>query len=187
MATTFYLMRHGQTDWNFQNRYQGQFDIPLNETGINQAKIAAKKLSGQPFDFLYSSDLSRAMQTAKELANVLNLPIQKDPRLREINQGQWQGLLINEVFDPLLVASSPLDESIENRHPPDGESIKEVADRVWNCLAELAQKHTHQKIILVSHGMAIATALCKFRSIPLWKAKEIIPENCDIVSMKWND
>jgi len=180
-------MRHGQTDWNFQNRYQGQLDIPLNDKGINQAIIAAKKLSGQSFDFLYSSDLLRAVQTAEQLANVINLPIQKDPRLREVNQGQWQGLLISEVFDPLINASSDLNESIEFRHPPGGESISEVADRVWNCLAELAQKHTHQKIILVSHGMAIATALCKFRNIPLWKAKEIIPENCEIVSMKWKD
>ncbi|MHB8133225.1 MAG: histidine phosphatase family protein [Anaerolineaceae bacterium] len=186
MTTTFHLIRHGQTDWNIQNRYQGQVDVPLNETGINQARNAAKMLAGQSFNLLYSSDLMRAVQTAEELSKVVDLPIHKDPRLREINQGQWQGLLIDEVLNPKMESISTKVETIESFHPPDGESIIEVADRVWRCLDDLAKIHTHHNIILVSHGMAIATALCKFRGIPLWQTKENIPENCEIVQIKWN-
>lgn len=187
MSTIFYLLRHGQTDWNIQRRYQGHIDIPLNEVGINQAKNAAKLLKGESFDQLFCSDLQRAIQTANEVANNINLPIQKDSRLREINQGQWEGKFIDEVLkaQPLLV-NSIYDSPYQNKRPG-GESIGEVADRVWSCLNEIACNYPSQKIIIVSHGLAIATALCKHKNIPLTQAKNHIPDNCEFVIIYWND
>jgi broad specificity phosphatase PhoE len=185
MSTTFYFVRHGQTDWNIQRRYQGQMDIPLNEIGIEQAKIAAAKLAGQAFDALYCSDLTRAVQTAAEIEKVIHLPVRKDPRLREIHQGEWQGLPFDEVFSASMYDSAEHLESPALFRPPGGEAVREVAERVWSCLEELAGQHKDQRILVVSHGLAIATALCKFRNLPLSKSREIIPDNCEMIIQNW--
>ncbi|MFM8329434.1 MAG: histidine phosphatase family protein, partial [Actinomycetales bacterium] len=81
------LWRHGQTDWNLANRFQGHSDIPLNQTGIDQARKAAPLLFGLRPSKIISSDLIRAKQTAQELANISRLPIHIDPGLRETNGG----------------------------------------------------------------------------------------------------
>ena len=85
------LWRHGQTDWNIANRFQGSTDIPLNETGISQVSRAGKLLTGLSPTQIISSDLSRAYSTAKALADLIGLEIKKDKRLRETDGGNWEG------------------------------------------------------------------------------------------------
>ena len=92
MSTHFCLVRHGQTDWNVIGRYQGQSNVPLNQIGLQQAAETAENLAVDSFTALYSSDLLRTVQTAKAISVKLNLPIHLDTRLREINQGDWEGL-----------------------------------------------------------------------------------------------
>ena len=185
MSTTFYLVRHGQTDWNLQRRYQGQIDIPLNSKGLLQAKDAANALQGQNFDALYSSDLQRALQTAVEIAGVVNLPVLTDIRLREIHQGDWEGRLIDDVFksDPDSVTAVYSDPNMVCR--PGGESIFMVAERVQMCLTELSTRYNHKKVLIVSHGLAIATAICVSQSIPLTEARNYIPNNCQLTEIQF--
>jgi probable phosphoglycerate mutase len=92
--TRFCLIRHGQTDWNLEGRYQGQSDVALNSVGKAQAHTLAGQLSGQSFSAIFSSDLIRAKETADILASALKAPVKVDPRLREINQGEWEGQLV---------------------------------------------------------------------------------------------
>ena len=183
--TTIYLVRHGETDWNLEQRYQGQQDIPLNDTGIKQAIKAAENLGDNDFAALYSSDLKRAHQTAQEIAKKVNLPITTNKALREINQGDWEGLLIKDV---LAAKGSEVKAVYMNPHTarkPGGESIAEVAERMYAYLNLLAEKHDKQTIIVVSHGLAIATVLCKVRNIPLEQAVKNIPMNTGIEIIKW--
>ena len=85
------IWRHGQTDWNIENRFQGHSDIPLNSVGHYQAEHAAKILEAMKPTHIIVSDLIRAQQTAEKLATRVGLPIQTDPRLRETNGGNWEG------------------------------------------------------------------------------------------------
>lgn len=97
--TTVYLIRHGETDWNMQGRWQGHVDVPLNEIGYRQARLLANRLArdGVRFEAIYSSDLARAYQTAWEIGTVLKVPVQLLPALREIDTGRWSGLTTDEV------------------------------------------------------------------------------------------
>src|SRR5512142_1067190 len=130
--TSLWLVRHGQTDWNLEGRYQGQSDVPLNATGLSQAAVFAASLDGQRFDALYSSDLARAYQTAEVIANKVGLPVQTDPRLREINQGEWQGRTLTEIKSIYIESAQAKRVTIDpvTARAPGGESVCEVSQRM---------------------------------------------------------
>lgn len=184
-TTTIYLIRHGETDWNLQQRYQGQQDIPLNQTGFRQAQVAAENLDGVKFSALYSSDLIRAVQTANEVGKKVNLEIITHPALREINQGEWEGLFIKDVLATRGDEVRAVYQNPYSARKPGGESIAEVAERMYAYLDQLAMKHDQERIIVVSHGLAIATVLCKVRGYPLELAIRNIPENTAIEVVEW--
>jgi 2,3-bisphosphoglycerate-dependent phosphoglycerate mutase len=127
--TEFWLVRHGQTDWNVEGRFQGQAEMPLNETGEDQVKELAQKLRKTNFHGIYSSDLKRALDTARYLANGNHVQI--DRRLREVNQGEWEGMLYGSIKDLYPAHMQKRREDPLNARPPGGESLAELADRVW--------------------------------------------------------
>ncbi len=185
LYTTIHLIRHGETDWNLEQKYQGQQDIPLNATGVSQAQIVAEKLNVNHFSALYSSDLTRAFQTAQEISRKINLPIVTYPALREINQGEWEGRYIKDVLATSGAKVRAVYQNPYTARKPGGESIAEVAERMYACLDKLAEKHHQQTIIVVSHGLAIATVLCKIMDLPLEMAIRNIPENTGVQVIKW--
>ncbi len=186
-STTIYLIRHGETEWNLQQRYQGQQDIPLNENGLKQAQTVADKLNGKEFSALYSSDLIRAVQTAQSISKKVKLPIISTPALREINQGEWEGKYIKDVLASNGEQVRAVYQNPYSARKPGGESIAEVADRVYRCLDSLSEQHDNETIIVVSHGLAIATILCKVRNLPLEMAIKNIPENTGIEIIQWKN
>lgn len=97
--TRLILIRHGETDWNIEGRYQGQADPPLNRRGLSQAEQVAIPLKHVGIDLLYSSPLLRAYQTAQTIAQELGVPLYTEPRLMEIHQGDWQERLQSEIED----------------------------------------------------------------------------------------
>ncbi|HEX9371110.1 MAG TPA: histidine phosphatase family protein, partial [Roseiflexaceae bacterium] len=100
MKTTFFVIRHGETDWNLNGRWQGHADVPLNQVGRVQARRLADRLlrDGARIDAIYSSDLKRAWETARAVAAALDLAPRLDPSLREIDVGSWSGLTSTEVL-----------------------------------------------------------------------------------------
>lgn len=129
MATTIVLVRHGETDWNLERRWQGHSDRPLNETGRAQARELAEALADEPFDAVYSSDLMRAHETARIVAERMGLDVTAVPDLRETRFGSWEGLSDEEVAHrfPGL-----------NR-PTDAETRDEMAGRVLAAIDRIAQ------------------------------------------------
>lgn len=172
-----WCVRHGQTDWNVEGRWQGQSDVPLNAVGLAQAETLAARLSGQRFAALYSSDLSRARQTAEHIAAQVNLPVRLDPRLREISHGEWEGLLVSEINRRR--AEQPA------MRAPGGEAVQAVAERLTLALDDIAAAWPGERVLVVSHGFCLAVMICLVNGIPLKEAGEHIPANATPVVLSW--
>ena len=179
------LIRHGQTDWNLEGRYQGQSDVPLNETGLAQARSLIEKLNGHSFNAIYVSDLKRARQTAAPIAKLLGLEVQIEPRLREINQGKWEGVLVDEIKARYAELWSQRTVDPASVRPPGGETVGEVAERVYAALDDISRLFPNGRVLVVAHGLSIATAICRDKGIPVGRAYTVIPDNVQPVWMDW--
>lgn len=183
--TELWLLRHGQTDWNIQGRYQGQADMPLNEEGLRQAREAAARFNPGVFAAVYSSDLQRARRTAEIVAARLGLPVRLDARLREIHQGEWQGLLVSEIASRYEGGPSRWRGSPALAIAPGGESVEQVAARLRQAADEFAAAHPGKKVLLVGHGLALATLIARARMVPLEQVYALIPENAVPHVIEW--
>ena len=157
------LIRHGQTNWNLEQRFQGQSDIPLNETGRRQAQALAERLAAETFDAVYSSDLQRATETAKIICAS---QIHSDPRLREVNFGDWEGLTYDEIKVKYPETLAAWESDIFKNAPPSGETLEQLAIRVQSMLDELREKHEDQNILIVAHGGVLQTLICLALKLP---------------------
>jgi alpha-ribazole phosphatase len=180
MRTRLYLVRHGQTAWNASRRYMGQYDEPLDATGLAQAAAVARRLKRQPFDAIYSSDLQRAWQTAARIAAGRPLEPQPEPRLREMNFGAWQGLTYAEIEqrDPQALAAWQQDPLLQA--PPGGETLGELAGRVRELPGELRLAHSGQEVLLVAHGGPLRTLICLLLGLPAADYWRVNLDNCSI-------
>ena len=183
--TVFTLVRHGQTDWNIARRYQGQKDIPLNEEGLRQAQQLASQLNGRPFDAIYSSDLLRALKTAEILHIGRDIPLRTDIRLREICFGEWEGEVFSEMYAkyPERFTQSRANPAIVMA--PGGESVAQVAERTTSFANDVSQLYPLGKVLVVTHGMALATLYCRANGLPLTDAHNRIPDNAIPVEISW--
>lgn len=147
-------VRHGETDYNLNGRWQGTLDIPLNETGRRQAKRVAEALSHLPIARFYSSDLSRAYETAQHIAAPHGLAITKDARLREIALGKFQGLTRQEI-----ASTYPLEytywQNSDKYVVPNGESRLGLQARVMSFWQELLRTCDDEEVVVVTHGGTI--------------------------------
>jgi probable phosphoglycerate mutase len=183
--TTLALIRHGQTDWNLEGRYQGQTDLPLNAVGLDQARALAESLAGRIFDAIYSSNLQRAQVTAQNLAERLGLALHVDPRLREVNQGKWEGMLVSEIKTRYADVWETRQTDPEKSRPPGGETIVEVSQRMCDAADDIARDWPNGTVLVVSHGMALATLLAKARGMSYADVLRLIPENVQVTEIEW--
>lgn len=150
--TEFTVIRHGETEWNRQQRFQGQIDVPLNPTGREQAKRLATALRAERFDLLLSSDLQRARDTAAPLVQHQGTPVQARSEWREQAFGVLEGLSVEEIK-----ARHPELWSQWLRHDadyclPQGESVRQFHARVVEALRTLARVHEGRRLLIVTHG-----------------------------------
>lgn len=150
--TTLILVRHGQTEWNRIERFRGTADIPLNTTGLVQAEATGQRVAAKWVPTaVYSSPLSRAINTAEAVARHFDLPVQVHPGLADIDYGVWQGLTAAEARQrwPEMI------DTWYNRphlaHIPDGGTLDELRQRAMETVKELAADHARETIVLVGH------------------------------------
>jgi len=147
------VVRHGQTDWNVEERYQGQLDVPLNAVGRHQAEALKRDLSSIGFDRAYSSPLSRAFETARIIAN--ELKVIPDARLAEIHHGSWQGHTRSDIAGRWPDAGERWTKEPLHFTAPGGESAAHVRERVEDFLMTIQGAN----VLCVSHGIVIQTLL----------------------------
>ena len=160
MPTTFYVIRHGETDWNLHGRWQGHTDIPLNEDGRTQARRLAERLRAEraQFDASYSSDLQRAWETAVTVGAALDLAPRPLPALREIDVGSWGGLTAAEVLarDGDTYARFRSGEDVPRGG---GERFLDLYTRVVAAVELLAEQQPGRALALFTHGGAVRALL----------------------------
>jgi probable phosphoglycerate mutase len=146
------IVRHGVTDWNQQGRAQGQQDVPLNAEGMLQAEALGKRLAEETWDYIYTSDLSRASATAETIAAALGMQVTgSDPRLREKTHGRLDGTTVAERVARWGERWHELDHQEE--------SELKMLERSLDFINELSIRHPHDKVLIVSHGAWIRVLL----------------------------
>jgi len=150
--TRFILVRHGQTEWNRVERFRGRADIPLNETGLAQARAAGQRVAQEwkPVA-VYSSPLSRAVKTAEAIAGLFGTDGQRHPGLVDIDFGQWQGLTPDEARTRWPQEVDAWYSSPQAARIPGGESLDDLRQRGMSAVKELGERHQGQTIVLVGH------------------------------------
>jgi broad specificity phosphatase PhoE len=163
--TELILIRHGETDWNVEGRYQGQADPPLNQAGLDQARLLVKELRDVHLDVLYASPLRRALQTAQILADSLKVPLHLEPRLMEIHQGDWQGRLrakISALYPELFRRWETDPWQVT---PPGGEHLSYVQARVDRAVGDMLARYRGKRIGVVAHRIPIALIKVRYQGL----------------------
>ena len=150
--TKILLVRHGQTEWNRVERFRGQADVPLNDTGLAQAEATGKRVgSTWRIDAIYSSPLSRAVKTAEAIARHTQLEVQVLPGFTDIDYGEWQGLSPEEVRQRWPEALDDWYHRPEIAQIPKGESLDDLRRRAMAVLRALIRQHPTDTLALVGH------------------------------------
>lgn len=167
IRTQVIIVRHGQTQWNTRKIRQGHLDSELTDKGVAQARALGQRLARESFTALYSSDLGRALHTARMIAAVTGHEIVTDERLRERHLGVFQGLSGDEIKD-----KHPEEYRLHRALGPEyvipgGESVRQQVARNVDCLDEIALKHPGEKVVVVTHGGVVSGLFRYALNIPL--------------------
>lgn len=169
------LLRHGETTWNVEGRYQGQVDTPLSPRGLEQGRLAAEALKEIPIDRAIASPLSRSYETCKMAADLHGLPIATDDRLIEIAHGRWEGCFADAIAreypeEFLLWHTAP-----DKVQMPGGENLEDVRKRAREAFDEYAEKYDGETVLVCAHDAVNKALLCDLLGLPLsafWQMKQ---------------
>lgn len=183
--TELLFIRHGETDWNRRQCFQGQLDVPLNANGLEQARRLGERLKAEPHDALFSSDLSRAQQTAAPVAAAWRLQPVLVPGLREQRFGEWEGLdfpTIQARFAGLwpLWLEQDADFAV-----PGGESLHQFHTRVLAAVKDLAGQHPGQRLAVVTHGGVLDMLWRTANGVSLTGLRQCAIPNTGLNRLRW--
>lgn len=171
--TTIFLARHGESDWNVANRFQGHTDRPLTERGREQANVLADLVAEEKVEAIYTSPLRRARETAEIVGARAGLDAVSLPELQEVDTGSWSGLSRAEVrkrfpegFARWLAGGSGWE---------DGESYEQMAQRVVRALRSIAARHPEGRVLVVSHGGPIRAIHAAADGVPIDEYRRLRP------------
>lgn len=173
-----YIVRHGETMWNSEGRIQGHTDVGLTERGKEQARATARRLTGVRFDVAYSSDMSRARDTALIILGERDTPLHSIPELREYNKGVFEGLTPEEYrlrFPELFEASLVNDPDFA---PPGGETIRQCQSRLAGFVSMVRKWHADEEVLLVGHGGSLRSGIVALLGLPLEANWKFVMHNC---------
>ncbi len=192
MKKNLYIFRHGETDWNIAKRMHGITDIPLNKTGIEQSYALAKCLSNVRLDCIYTSSLSRAVQTAEIVAEKNHTPIITEPGLMEWNLGIFCGKILHLTKRPKWTPIKIIKDDVYiprtllldgDYVPQNGESYNMFKQRICKSIENIVKNTDAKNIGIATHGGAIRAMLREYTN--LTQAKQGMP-NADYFVLQWD-
>ncbi|HLI27083.1 MAG TPA: histidine phosphatase family protein [Chloroflexota bacterium] len=179
------LVRHGETQWNREGRYQGRTDVPLTPAGRAQAAALAEVLRAEPLAAVYTSPLRRAYDTARPIAAAHGLAPVVDARLMEIHQGAWEGLRPAEIERRWPALYRRWLQEPETVRLPGGETLAEVERRVLAALADLHRRWAGHTVCVVAHKVSLAVIHAAVQGAPLRAALAYLPPNASVDRVCW--
>lgn len=184
-ATDFIFIRHGETDWNRQQRFQGQIDVPLNAMGHAQAARLGRRLGAELPCPLYCSDLTRAVETALPVGQAWKLSARGLPALREQSFGVLEGLDVPTIRDRHADLWSQWLEHSADFALPGGESLRQFHARVIVAVRDLARAHSGQVVTVVTHGGVLDMLWRTAHGLPLDGLRQCEIPNAGINRLRW--
>jgi probable phosphoglycerate mutase len=172
--TRFIVVRHGETQWNLESRIQGHGDSALTSRGLEQADAIARRLAGEAFDVLVSSDLGRALQTVQAIGRATNREVVADARFRERNFGCCEGITYAELHERYPDGfGRHLQDNDPDLRLPDAETRREFYARIAGSFEELAAEHPGKTVLVVCHGGVLAALFRHIHGIPAGELKSV--------------
>ena len=161
------LVRHGETEWNKSGKFLGQFDVPMNERGMGQARETAIAVSIDTPTALYSSPLARTMQLAAEISRLTSLPVTPMSGLKELDLGEMEGLSGSELREQWPDFHTGWRDNPGPMVMPGGESLAQLQDRAWDAYLQMEKDHGGDEVlVVVSHNFTIRTIITRILGMP---------------------
>lgn len=185
--TILHIIRHGETDYNLQNRIQGRgINAPLNEAGIRQAVRVGAWLKRAGVDAVYSSSMVRAQQTAAFAMGMAVDEVQADADLDELSYGAMEGILVEEQIGDLADLYAAWDAGHETLAPVGGESPAQVRDRAMVALHRILDRHTGERVAIVTHGRVLRILIAHLTGMGLTRMHEVLHANGCIYTLRFD-
>ena len=162
-----YLIRHGETDYNNELRFQGQIDIPLNQKGIEQAEKVAEFLKDVPLQAIYSSSLQRALTTAEIIGRAKGIEPQATDALREMSFGIWENMNSKDIQKKYAKEWKDFFAKPASTKIPQGESMSDVQKRAYPVVQQILDEHPEGDVAFVAHGGIIRVLICTMLGLDL--------------------
>jgi 2,3-bisphosphoglycerate-dependent phosphoglycerate mutase len=176
------LVRHGETQWNTENRFQGHLDSPLTEGGRSKAIYLANRLKGFHFNAFYSSDLGRAVSTADLIKNIIEMDYISDKLLREVNMGIFSGLTRDTIAKDYPIEWKDFRTRSPRYSVPEGESDEQLLKRILGFMGKVKETHAEGQILAVTHGGVIHQLVRHILGIPQEKPRKFHLKNLGLFS-----
>ena len=187
MGNTYYIARHGQTEWNILGQTQGHGNSPLTELGLAQAEELAEGMDRFPLDMIFTSDLGRAVQTADAVGKRRKIEVQPTHALREMGFGEWEGKTIPEITEKYADIYKVWRNEPHLSEIPGGETLQTIQDRLKSFIDELNEKYDGKHILLVSHSVTVRVLLLTILDSSLKNLYRIKQDNTALNIVEWRD
>lgn len=182
------IVRHGESEWNRIGRYQGQSDAPLSDLGLRQAEALALRLCDEPLDVIFTSSLQRAAKTAESIARYhRDTPFEHTPALLEIDHGDWQGLLADEVIERYGDGLREWREHPTRAQMPNGESFSNVLKRVLDFKEQLCVEYSGRNVLISTHDVVVKVLVADALGMNMDRINRIWVTNASISVIEYGE
>lgn len=181
--TAVFVLRHPQTTWNQQGRYQGRLDAPLSREGKSQAELVARAFACESIDAVVSSPLRRAMVLARDIAVAADAPLRTDSRLTEVGQCPWEGLLVGTIRERYPELWGEWRSNPDRVHFPSGECLRDVVRRSVSALADITALYPGGNVVAVTHSTVVQALAAHCLHLDLRYIHSVPAENASVTTI----